>query len=72
MRELHELCTKNNYEIQKQVMCTEDGTLSFTIEVQTEGQTFKESCMGQDKKMAERLASKRVLKLVKEKMTSTT
>ncbi|KAI3762292.1 hypothetical protein L1987_52717 [Smallanthus sonchifolius] len=72
VKELDELCKKNHYEMKKQVKRSEDGTLSFTIEVQSEGQSFKKSCMARDKKMAERLASKHILKLVKEKLSGTT
>nr|GEY53633.1 endoribonuclease Dicer homolog 2 [Tanacetum cinerariifolium] len=46
---------------------SEDGTVSFTIQVEAEGRIYKETCRTQDKKMAERLASKSVLKLIKEK-----
>ncbi|KAI3807875.1 hypothetical protein L1987_23811 [Smallanthus sonchifolius] len=72
VRELNDLCKKNHYEIKKQVKRSEDGTPSFTIEVQSEGQSFKKSCMARDKNMAERLASKHILKLVKENMSGTT
>lgn len=67
MKELHDLTQKNHYELRKSAKRTDDGTIYFTIEVDAEGIVFKESCMAQDKKMAERIASKSVLKLLKEK-----
>ncbi|KAK9075164.1 hypothetical protein SSX86_003484 [Deinandra increscens subsp. villosa] len=68
VKELHDLCQKNQMEIKKTAKRAEDGTVCFTIEVQVEEQVLKESGMAADKKMAERLASKSVLKLIKETM----
>ncbi|PWA72681.1 dicer-like 2 [Artemisia annua] len=68
VKELHDLIQKNHYEMKKHVKRSDDGTLSFTIEVEAEGKIFKETCLAQDKKMAERLASKSALKLLKEKL----
>ncbi|KAJ0644742.1 putative ribonuclease III [Helianthus annuus] len=66
VKELHDLCQKNHYEIKKTAKRTEDGTVWFSIEVESEGEVFKESCMASDKKMGERVASKNVLKRIKE------
>ncbi|XP_071711343.1 endoribonuclease Dicer homolog 2-like [Rutidosis leptorrhynchoides] len=66
VNELQNITQKNHYEFNKSHKRTEDGTVLFTVEVKAEGHIFKESCMAQDKKMAERLASKSVLKLLKE------
>ncbi|KAI3750881.1 hypothetical protein L2E82_21772 [Cichorium intybus] len=68
VKELHDLCQKNHYEIKKSAKRSDDGTISFTIEVlpDIDNIVFKDSCMAADKKMAERLASKSVLKLLKE------
>ena len=52
--------------MKKHVKRSDDGTLSFTIEVEAEGKMYRETCLSQDKKMAERIASKSVLKLLKE------
>ncbi|GJW75823.1 endoribonuclease Dicer homolog 2-like protein [Tanacetum coccineum] len=68
VKELHDLVQKNHYEIRKHTKRSEDGKISFTIEVEAEGRIYKETCQTQDKKMAERLASKSVLKLIKEKL----
>ena len=40
-------------------------TISFTIEVEANEVVFKDTCMAADKKMAERLASKSVLRSLK-------
>ncbi|GJX71797.1 endoribonuclease Dicer homolog 2 [Tanacetum coccineum] len=68
VKELHDLVQKNHYEMRKHTKRSEDGTISFTIEVEAQGRIYKETCQTQDKKMAERLASKSVLKLIKEKL----
>lgn len=69
MKELHDLCQKNHYEMKKSANRNNDGSISYTIEVNTEHDVFKESFdTAQDKKMAERLASKKVLKSIKVKM----
>ncbi|KAL8233189.1 hypothetical protein R6Q57_002967 [Mikania cordata] len=69
VKELHDLCQKNHFEIKKSVERAEDGTVFFSIEVASEEQVFKESSTAADKKLAERLASKNVLKLIKETMS---
>nr|XP_043616152.1 endoribonuclease Dicer homolog 2-like [Erigeron canadensis] len=66
VKELHDLLQKKHFGIKKSAKRTLEGTISFTIEVEAEGIVFKDSCVAQDKKMAERLASKSVLKLIKE------
>ena len=66
VKELNDLCHKNHYEIKKSFKRTEVGTISFTVEIAKEDVVIKDSCMASDKKMAERLASKSVLKLLKE------
>ncbi|GJW57064.1 endoribonuclease Dicer homolog 2-like protein [Tanacetum coccineum] len=68
VKELHDLVQKNHYEMRKHTKRSEDGTISFTIEVEAQGRIYKETCQTQDKKMAERLASKSVLKLIKVKL----
>ncbi|GJW07505.1 endoribonuclease Dicer homolog 2-like protein [Tanacetum coccineum] len=68
VKELHDLVQKNHYEMRKHTKRSEDGTISFTIEVEAQGIIYKETCQTQDKKMAERLASKSVLKLIKVKL----
>ncbi|KAI3705990.1 hypothetical protein L1987_76242 [Smallanthus sonchifolius] len=69
VKELHDLCQKNHYEIKKTAKRAEDGTVCFSLEIESEGKVFKESYISTDKKMAERLASKNVLKLIKENIS---
>ncbi|XP_071713455.1 endoribonuclease Dicer homolog 2-like [Rutidosis leptorrhynchoides] len=68
VKELHDLTQKHHYNLKKSHKRTEDGTICFTVEVEAEGHVLKESCMARDKKMGERLASRSVLNLLKEKM----
>ena len=72
VKELHDICQKNHCEIKKSAKRTEtdDGRFSFTIEVVKDDIVLKDSCMAADKKMAERLASKSVLKLLKEYLSA--
>ncbi|XP_076928332.1 endoribonuclease Dicer homolog 2-like [Bidens hawaiensis] len=69
VKELHDLCQKHHFEIKKTAKRTEDGTVCFSLEVEYEGHVTKESAMAADKKMGERLASKNILKRVKESLS---
>nr|XP_043618423.1 endoribonuclease Dicer homolog 2-like [Erigeron canadensis] len=69
VKELHDISQKYHFEMKKSAKRTDDGTISFTIEVEAQGTVFKDSCMAQDKKMAEKLASKSILKLMKDKFS---
>ncbi|KAI3507011.1 hypothetical protein L1887_21716 [Cichorium endivia] len=72
VRELHDICQKNHYEMKKSANRSDGGTISFTIEVvaDIDNIILKDSCMAANKKMAERLASKSVLKLLKEYLST--
>ncbi|KAL7586046.1 endoribonuclease Dicer homolog 2 [Lactuca sativa] len=72
VKELHDICQKNHFEMKKSAKrgTTDDGTISFTIEIVKDNIVLKDSCMAADKKMAERLASKSVLKLLKEYLSA--
>ncbi|KAK8567711.1 hypothetical protein V6N12_006288 [Hibiscus sabdariffa] len=66
VRELHELCQKERYELREPVVSRDNGVSSITIEVEADGRVFKHTSTASDKKMAKKLASKEVLKALKE------
>ena len=68
--ELNNLYQKNHYEIKKSFKRMEIGTICCTIEIAKDDVVFKDSCMAADKEMAERLASKSVLKMFKEYLST--
>ncbi|KAM7525882.1 hypothetical protein LguiA_015784 [Lonicera macranthoides] len=65
-RELNDLCQKKNYIMKKPIVSCEKGVASITIEVDANGVIHKETCTATDKKMAKKLASKALLKALKE------
>ncbi|XP_057788683.1 endoribonuclease Dicer homolog 2-like isoform X1 [Salvia miltiorrhiza] len=65
-RELNQLCQKENYTMQKPVTSRHDGLAYATVEVEARGVVHKETRSAKDKKLAERLACKAVLKSLKE------
>ncbi|KAL4285215.1 hypothetical protein GQ457_16G023730 [Hibiscus cannabinus] len=66
VKELHELCQKEHYEQRKPVVSLDNGVYSITIDVEANGRVFKHTSTASDKKMAKKLASKEVLKSLKE------
>lgn len=68
VRELHQLCQKENYVLKKPVVSCENGLAAVTVEVEASGVVYKESCNAPNKAEAKKLASKAVLKLLKEGM----
>ncbi|KAK4487901.1 hypothetical protein RD792_003639 [Penstemon davidsonii] len=68
VRELNELCQKENYIFKKPIVSNQKGVAYVTIEVEANGFVHKESCSGANKRTAERLAYKNVLKSLKESM----
>ncbi|KAK8512906.1 hypothetical protein V6N12_030315 [Hibiscus sabdariffa] len=66
VKELHELCQKEHYERRKPIVSRDNGVYSITIEVEANGRVFKHTSTASDKKMAKKLASKEVLKSLKE------
>lgn len=68
-RELDELCQKEHYEI-KRVVVSQNGKASVTIEVEANGVKHKHTSTS-DKRTATKLASKEVLKSLKESIAQT-
>ena len=65
VKELHELCQKQHFELRKPIVSRDNGVASITIEVEANGKVFKHTSTASDKKMAKKLASKEVLKFLK-------
>lgn len=66
MRELSEFCQKEGYTLRKPVSSRRNGLASVKIEVEAKGRVFSHTRSCDDKKAAKRLASKEVLRLLKE------
>ncbi|KAG8641560.1 hypothetical protein MANES_12G002800v8, partial [Manihot esculenta] len=66
VRELNELCQVQHFEKRKAVPSSINGTSSVTVEVGAHGLTFKHTSSAADKKTAKKLASKEVLKALKD------
>ncbi|KAI6684308.1 hypothetical protein NL676_030221 [Syzygium grande] len=66
VRELTELCQKEHFILKKPVVSREDGASSVTIEVEAKGVAYRHTSRAAHKKTAKRLASKEVLKSLKE------
>ncbi|CAN4114967.1 unnamed protein product [Withania somnifera] len=66
IRELTELCDLKGYLKKKNVVSRENGIAYITVEVEVNGVIHKNTCSGQDKKMAIKVASKNVLMSLKE------
>lgn len=66
VRELSELCDQKGYIKKKNVVSRENGVAYITVEVEADGVSHKFTCSERDKKMAEKVACKNVLKLLKE------
>jgi endoribonuclease Dicer len=65
-RELSELCQKQHFDYKKSVVSYNGRNASITIVVGANGVTFKHTATAADKKTAKKLASKEVLKSLKE------
>ncbi|NP_001316343.1 endoribonuclease Dicer 2d isoform X3 [Solanum lycopersicum] len=65
-RELRELCHQKGYIKQKNVVFRENGIVYVTVEVEANGVIHKDSNSGRNQKMAEKVASKYLLKSLKE------
>nr|XP_017225094.1 PREDICTED: endoribonuclease Dicer homolog 2-like isoform X3 [Daucus carota subsp. sativus] len=70
VRELHQLCQKENYVLKKSVVSCEKGVAAVTVEVEANGIIHRESCTAANKAEAKKLASKAVLKSLKESMSA--
>lgn len=67
-RELNQLCQKENYTLKKTDNSRENGRAHATVEVEAGGAVHKETRSAADRKLAERLACKAMLKTLKETM----
>ncbi|KAK9673490.1 hypothetical protein RND81_12G170800 [Saponaria officinalis] len=66
VRELHDLCQKYHYNIGKPVRSCENGVPSITLEVEANGSIYKHTCKAMDKTLANKIASRVILKSLKE------
>ncbi|KAH9620604.1 hypothetical protein KSS87_015515 [Heliosperma pusillum] len=66
VKELHDLCQKHNYCMGKPIRSLENGIPSITFEVEANGAIFKHTCTGKDKTLANKIASRAILKSLKE------
>ncbi|KAA8549784.1 hypothetical protein F0562_001468 [Nyssa sinensis] len=71
VRELNELCQKRHYNKKKAVVSRDNGVPSITVEVEANGVIYKHSCSAVDEKTAKKLASKAVLKSIKDSVPDT-
>ncbi|KAL6144277.1 hypothetical protein ACLB2K_054972 [Fragaria x ananassa] len=65
-RELKEFCAKMHYDRKKPLKSFENDVATITIEVEANGVTYKHTSKASDKKMGIKLASKEVLRSLKE------
>ncbi|KAF2286426.1 hypothetical protein GH714_016865 [Hevea brasiliensis] len=65
-RELNELCQVQHFEERKPVSSRSNGMSSVTVEVEANGLIFKHTSSAGDKRTAKKLASKEVLKALKD------
>ncbi|KAL9234863.1 hypothetical protein vseg_009681 [Gypsophila vaccaria] len=66
VRELHDLCQKHHYKMGKPVRSCENGVPSITLEVEANGSIYKHTCTAKDKTLANKIASRAILKSLKE------
>ncbi|XP_060186301.1 endoribonuclease Dicer homolog 2-like isoform X1 [Lycium barbarum] len=66
VRELSELCDQKCYIKKKNVVSRENGVAYITVEVEANGVVYKSTCSGRDKIITKKVASKNVLKSLKE------
>jgi endoribonuclease Dicer len=66
VRELNELCQRQHFDYKKPIVSRNGRNASVTIEVEANGLIFKHTATVADKETAKKLASKEVLKALKE------
>ncbi|XP_074285082.1 endoribonuclease Dicer homolog 2-like [Silene latifolia] len=66
VRELHDICQKHHYNMGKPVKSFENGIPSITLEVEANGTIFKHTCTAPDNTLANKIASRAILKSLKE------
>ena len=69
VRELNELCQKHHFDKKKPIKSREKGLYSLTLEVEADGVIHKHTCIASDKETAKKIASKTVLKSLKESVS---
>jgi endoribonuclease Dicer len=67
IRELTDLCQKNHFLKKKPQVSSENGVSTLTIEIDANGVIYKYTSSASDKQMAKKIASKNLLKMLKEK-----
>ncbi|XP_022987458.1 endoribonuclease Dicer homolog 2 isoform X1 [Cucurbita maxima] len=65
-RELNEVCQKKNYNLKKTVTSRVNGKTHVTVEVEANGRIFKHTAISLDKETGKKVASKEVLKSLKD------
>lgn len=65
-RELNEFCQKEKYDLKKTVTSRVNGRSHVTVEVEANGRIFKHTAISLDKETGKKVASKEVLKSLKE------
>uniref|UniRef100_A0A2P2JM52 Endoribonuclease Dicer homolog 2 n=1 Tax=Rhizophora mucronata TaxID=61149 RepID=A0A2P2JM52_RHIMU len=65
VRELNELCQKQNFERKRHIFSSENGMASCTVEVEANGEIFSHTASAKDKNTAKKIAAKEVLKALK-------
>ncbi|KAK4744261.1 hypothetical protein SAY87_010573 [Trapa incisa] len=66
VRELSEMCQKQNYTLMKPNVSRHDNVFYVTIEVEADGLVYKHTSCADNQKIAQRTASREVLKSLKE------
>lgn len=65
-RELNEVCQKKNYNLKKTVTSRVNGKTHVTVEVEANGRIFKHTAISLDKETGKKVASREVLKSLKD------
>jgi endoribonuclease Dicer len=66
VKELNELCQTMHYTMKEPIKSRNKGMTLMTIEVEANGLSFKRTASAADKRTAKKIASKEVLKALKE------
>lgn len=69
VRELSEMCQKRNYTLMRPAVTCDDNGFSLTVEVEADGVIYKHTSRADNRKTAQRVASKEVLKSLKQAST---
>ncbi|XP_031388051.1 endoribonuclease Dicer homolog 2 isoform X2 [Punica granatum] len=66
VRELNEICQKENYTLKKPTVSRDDNGISVTVEVEAGGKIYRHTSCADKKETAKRVASRAVLKSLKQ------